>query len=338
MKIQKIQTFEARNNDANKANPRTQPVFRGGTDGLIAFWDAIGRGGWTANFILQDVLGNNVPRTTISLNRNKEELGHLNYIAGAETFIRESLSGPSMVAIPLGVMALSTRLAGPATRVPMQNIADFAEIIKGTARNIGEGAEISKDAFRQAFYTDLLNSVGKHSLNGSTEFTAEALERIAKIESGTLHKRTFIKKLLNKDRTGSLDEAFSNLQKRFSKFRQQKVAYGENFFGAKMAAKGKETDIADLISQAKEFFDDFTKKGLAATDNSKIKLPTGIDAIADKFKNLRSGQRFVTGIAMTGLMMLFLSIIPKIYSISKTSPELSKNSSEAKAQGAGGAK
>ncbi len=341
MKIQSIKTIEARNNIT--AKPKAQPAFRGGADGLVAFWDAIGRGGWTANFLLQDFGGNNVPRIAFSLNRNKKELGHLNYAAGGEALVRELLSGPSMVVVPLGVMAASTRLAGKATKVPTKNIADFSEIMKGTLANLGEGAEVGADTLRKAFYTDVLNAAGKHSLGGSTEFTAQALEEIGKIEAGKYPVRNFFKKLLNRPvlQNGSeataKDQAVSALHKAFGKLRQEKVAYGEDFLSAKIAENGKSTEFPDLISQMKDYFDDFAKKGLkASTEDNKIKLPSGIDALVDKFKNLRTGQRFATGIAMTGLMMIVLSLIPKLYSFNKTNPELSQGSKDAKA--AGGAK
>ena len=335
MKIQQIQLIETRNNSVQK--PQAQPVFRGAANGLIAFWDAMGRGGWTANFLLQDVGGNNIPRTTISLNRNKEELGHLNYIAGAETFIRESLSGPSMVAVPLGIMGLSTGLAGQAVKVPTKNIADFSDIMKGTLKGLGEGADVGKEALRRTFYTDVLDALGVHSLGGNKKFTTEALEKIGIIEGGTLTKRNFIQRLFKKNSAGSLDEAVSSLHTNYSKLRQGAVEYGEDFLSGKIAKSGKETDFADLISQMRGYFDDFSKKALPKAEGGRIKLPKGLDSITDKFKNTRMGQRFVTGIAMSGLMMLVLALIPKIYTLSKTSPELSKDSVEAK-EGKGGGK
>ncbi len=329
MNIQKVQIVEAKYN--NNTRKQTTPTFKGGADSLIKFWDTIGRGGWSANFVLQDVAGNNVPRTTISLHRNKEELGHLNYMAASETFLRESLSGPSMVAVPLGIMALSTRLAGPATKIPTQNIADFSQIMKTTLANFDGSIAVNPDILRKTFYTNVLDAAGTHSLDGATEFTAHALEEIGKIEGGEYPVRNFLQKFLDKplikdgQKTVAKDQAISKLKEMFSKLRQQKAAYGEDFLSAKIAKGGKSTEFTDLMSQMKEFFDDFSKKYLLADEVGDLTMPRGIDGFVDRFKNLRTGQRFATGIAMTSIMMLVLTLIPKIYTLSKTNPELSKN-------------
>ena len=345
MKVQNIQTIRALANNNSVAKAKQEPTFKGGADSVVKFWDAIGRGGFTANFLLQDLGGNNIPRVAISLNRNKEELGHLNYSAGGEALIRELLSGPSMVAVPLGVMALSTRLAGPATKIPTQNIKDFSQIMKNTLKNAGGGAELSSSALRKAFYTNVLDAAGATSLGGSTEFTAKALEEIKKIESGSYPKRGFLKKFLDKplmkngEEVKAVDQAISGLHTAFSKLRQQKAGYGEDFLSAQIAPNGKSTNFSDLISQMKDYFDDFTKKGLKANpEGGKIQLPNGVETLTDKFKNLRTGQRFVTGIAMTGLMMLVLTIIPKLYSFNKTSPEVSQVRKEDPKEVVGGAK
>jgi len=337
VKIQSIQTTGAINNTA--ARPQAQPAFRGGADSLIRFWDVIERGGWVGNFMLQDVGGNNIPRIAISLNRNKEELGHLNYAAGGEALIREALSGPSMVVVPLGVMALSTRLAGETTKIPMKNIADFSEIMKSTLKGVGEGAKTDTGALRKAFYTNVLDAMGEHSLGGNKDFTTEALTKITEIESMKLPKTNIFKRFFDKPfkkAKKAKKQAVSNLQEAFANFKQQRVPHGEDFLSAKIAAKGKETVFTDFTTQMKGYFDDFAKKGLKAGEDGTITLPKGVDTFADKFKNLRTGQRFITGIAMTGLMMAVLSIIPKLYSFNKTSPELSKHSKEAQPQQAQG--
>ena len=118
------------------------------------------------------------------------------------------------------------------------------------------------------------------------------------------------------------DKATSALRDKFIRLRQQKADYASNFLNAKMTAKGSETEITSLMEQAKNYFNDFAKNRLkGACENGKVKEPGIVKNIVDKFRNLRTGQRFVTAIAMTSLMMVALSLVPKLYARNKTNPE-----------------
>ena len=130
---------------------------------VISVMDAIDRGGFVASFLVQDLLGMNVPRTATGLFRNSEITGQYNYQEAAEVGIREFLSGPVMFAVPMVMLWAIKRLFGKANDIPVNiikalgdNFADFSK---------GKTAEAFKDVnvLKENFYTDLFKNILKNT-------------------------------------------------------------------------------------------------------------------------------------------------------------------------------
>lgn len=86
------------------------------------------KGGFLFEFVFIDFVGLIVPRTVQAYNRNKKELGHPNYKAATEEFLREILTGPSMFLIPMVFLASSKKMFGPASQVKLDTLKKFKEI------------------------------------------------------------------------------------------------------------------------------------------------------------------------------------------------------------------
>ena len=117
------------------------------------------KGGHFMEFCVVDLLGMWIPRIWQNLLRNREELGHLNYKAGAEETIREILTGPSMFIIPLFFLALSNKFFGAASRVRFDMAerfnAVFSQVCEKSPLNILKNPETLK----KAFYGNMLDKI-----------------------------------------------------------------------------------------------------------------------------------------------------------------------------------
>ncbi|MBE7706851.1 MAG: hypothetical protein E7Z91_06390 [Cyanobacteria bacterium SIG30] len=272
----------------------------GATDTLVKVFEAIGRGGKTAEFLVQDVSACGVPRTISSLNRNKEKTGKLNYIAGIETGLREGLTGSSMFLVPMGVLAAARKLTGKANDIQVKSIRDLSEIIKKS--NLQENA-------RGNFYHDVFTQVGQNmSLQGKelTDFADDFTKKVMEIEAAP--KRNIIARMFSNKKVGAKDQLVDELVDSFTKIKKNKIAdIGADLTKATLSDDNA-VSIDKLVKYIKDYADDFI-------DGKKCQIDI------DKFKHLRMGSRFITTIGLTVLSGIVLVILPKIYSISKTNPE-----------------
>jgi len=125
---------------AKAENARRSQSFKGVAsyigDANKGFIHYLEKGGFFAEFCIMDLCGLVLPRVWQGFNRNKEELGHYNWQAGTEEFLRESITGPSMFLIPIGAVILAGRLLGKATQIKTNLLESFSNIFKGSSANI----------------------------------------------------------------------------------------------------------------------------------------------------------------------------------------------------------
>ncbi len=289
-------------------NVNKQPFKSIGLTGaLVQTFDTIARGGMAGSFLTQDVLACGAPRTVSSLKRNKEVTGKNNYVAATETAIREGLTGTSMFFIPALVLGIGRKVVGKANNVPLKTIEDLSAIMEQT---LNSNPALSGDNLRQAFYTNVFEKLAQNgdiAPDDIGKFTQDLLQ----IEKAP--KRNFFKTMFNKPlKKGSNELAKDQLLDKFSEFfmsvkKKQHNNYDINFNAAKLS-EGNEINVGKLTKHLKNYADDFLSKARSAAD-------------VTNFKNLRTGARFITNIAVTVLTGLFLTNLPKLYSISKTNPE-----------------
>lgn len=354
MKVRSVDTTIINNAEGsrNTASPNAavsktsnnSPSFRGldPTTSLINFWAAIARGGLAASFTVQDMLGTNFPRTFAALDRNKDITGKNNYKAAIEVAIREFTTGPSMFIIPALVLSGASRYSGSANKVPVDNIAIFSDIMKGTINNLSENKfkdvdfkTLSKEELTEAgmqikktFYKDVFESIFSQFDNTAGINADEYVELMLKVEDSNTPKRNFFMSMFNKKvmKNGvpvdSKDEILSQLSTKFVADKKSHTKDWGNFLSAKIVPDAKPLNISAIADDMKNFSNDFAKQYISAQGKD---IKTGSKVLVEKFVNnfrdSRIGSRFVTNVMMVVATGLFMSIIPKLYTRSKTNPE-----------------
>lgn len=318
------------------------PSFKGldPTTSLIDFWAAIARGGVAASFTVQDMLGTNFPRTYAALDRNKDITGKNNYKAAVEVAIREFTTGPSMFIIPAIVLAGASRFSGTANRVPVDNIAAFSDIMKGTINNLSQNefkdgfknmsADEAKEAcntIKQAFYKDVFTNIfDNYKVNNEPVDIDEYVKLMMQAEHPNTPKRNFFQSMFNKRvkvlgrEVDSKDEIISKLSTKFVADKKARTDGWGDFLKAKVG--NKEWKIDDIVTDLKNYSDDFAKQYISAQrKDTKAASKIIASKFIDNFKDNRIATRFITNVAMVVATSLFMCIIPKLYTRNATNPE-----------------
>lgn len=97
---------------------------------LTFIMEKMENGGFLLEFLALDFFGMMIPRTYQAFTRNQEDLGHLNYKAGSEELIRELLTGPSMMFVPMIFMASSRKCFGASTQINEATHKQFKEVME----------------------------------------------------------------------------------------------------------------------------------------------------------------------------------------------------------------
>lgn len=332
-------------NNTPTAGVSSTPSFRGidPTTCMIDFWAAVARGGLAASFTVQDMTGTNFPRTIAALDRNKDITGKNNYKAAVEVAIREFTTGPSMFIIPALVLAGASNMAGEANRVPVANITDFSEVMKGTMsdlhknqfRNVNfkkmTNEQANKACFeiKKAFYGDVFKSIfASHGIDEGKINIDEYVRLMMKAEDPNTPSRNFFMNMLNKKvkvlgrEVDSKDEVLSQIA---AKFVEDKKVHGKgwgDFLTAKVLPTSKGTGINDLMDDLKHYSNNFAKSYITSK-RADIPLDKRIisSKFIDNFRDFHCGSRFLTSAMMVIATGLFMCFIPKLYTRNKTNPE-----------------
>lgn len=333
MKVSNIQNTPTRAyNNTNRTN-KSNPSFKG--DFLINCWDAIGRGGFASSFVVQDVCGSCIPRTAYAFNRNKEITHKNNYLAAGETAIREVLTGPGMVSVPMLVLAGAHKLSGSANSVPMENIAPFSDEMKkilqsmpiNPANNDCKPLQYASDA-KKKFYQKAFSLMLGEKGDAVSDVAKELAEDLMEYDSGA-PKRNFIQQLLNKDvmqgnkKIRAKDQIFSSILTRYTDAKKASVDTFDTLLESDMnGLLKKKNKVSSLIKDFSNFGKDVEKTIAAHSKNGRY--PQGQiehTSLMDTFKQRRTGSKFITNVLMVLATAIFLTQVPKLYTLSKTNPE-----------------
>lgn len=318
---------------------------------VISVMDAIDRGGFVASFLVQDLLGMNVPRTLTGLYRNSEITGQYNYQEAAEVGIREFLSGPVMFAVPMVMLWAVKRLFGKANDIPVDIIKalgdNFAEYSKGKT------TEAFKDvkAVKESFYTDLFKNILRNTyaegtpeetiLKEAKSFAAEVLDYENLID--TKKRKTFWQRFKGVRVENTAEDKLADLTARFSEINKSNAANSSiNFLEAKITVGDRKIgkSIDKLVADMRNFVEDAVET-VSKRAQKGLKSDIDMPDFFKKFTNLRAGSRVITNFSMLTGIVVFCSLIPKLYQLSETNPGLNglegnthKNKDDAKtAQG-----
>ena len=291
------------NSNINNNKVNSTPAFKGPIDGFcLGLAELIENGGLVISFTLQDMLGTNLPRPIMGLTRNsKENKGQVNKSFAAKELVREMLTGPSMFAIPAGILYAGQKIFGKNVKVPMQFIQDFGSIHAKTPVNEAGKAITTNEFYSNTFAEMIKNAKGETEVGEATKTTAK---KWADSLSEALSKAT------NKEGKKALKGKINELSDEFTA-----IAKGA-------AINPKYADFTTVtLDKASGSFKDATEFMTFYADSAIKKAKShieenGKDAAVNFIKKMTDAntlKRLGTNIAMFAGVISFLTIIPKIY-------------------------
>lgn len=307
-------SVEAINNTNNAVRNKTQKIakqqtFTGSFNPIVTVMDAIDRGGFMAAFIAQDGIGMVAPRIYEGLNRNRErdengkKTGPLNWEFARREGIREVLSGPSALLIPMGLLSVIKKLSGTANNVHVNHIKilgdQFAQYASENINNINE-----TEAFRKGYYTKVFENILSNSTDKNLQ--GEELTRTAHKFADKLIGSEINKKEAKKTK-GEIIEEFMRLRK------SNTAASNDNM---EVIVKTESKTLRSNINRMLQSMTDYTNDAMAKTLKHVEKSGTeNIKEFINKFNLHRSGTRVFSNLGMWGAVVGFYGLIPKLYNI-----------------------
>ena len=281
---------KAYNNKTNRTS------FGSLTNGIVNFWQFVDSHGRAMQFTVEDMTGTNLPRSYKGLMAGKKYTGHFNIPAFLQEAIREFLTGPTMCAVPVGVMFIAKKF-GKNADTRFTNVRNLSYLMENT--NIKQGED-----FENAFYTNVVKDMYNKT-------TAKDVDDSAVSNMVEIFKK-FAKENDKKEQQKILQDA----QKEFERVVKSSLDdYGDtNFIIAKYSKNANDigaTKFKDYLGYTTSYYQDFTKKtgnviSQEFIDNFKNNI--------DNFKKNALGKRVVTVVGgmliLTGILM---SQIPKWY-------------------------
>ena len=303
--------------NADTAMPVNNPSFKSGAGligGLGNMMQGMQNGGFLVSFLVQDCLGMTLPRVATGFTRDYEVTGKLNMQEGKEVFLRESLSGPLMMAVAPAMMILAAKF-GKSTNINTKLIkrygADFKEYISKANfdKSLLNNKTKLKEKYLQHSIREMLeNTLGKENVkDADIKYLLEQLKDYEKIPQSIQNKSRKFKKNFKK-------QAMENAVKRINDRYYETTSNLENLGKVKV---GKADNLTTVKSE--EALDSLLKYTDDVITNNK-KLSSFTADNADEFMNKAVAKRFLTTISTVAATLGVLSVVPKIYAKSDVAP------------------
>lgn len=309
------------------------------TTGVFKFID---NSGFFVEFLIIDTISLVLPRIWIGLNRDKDKTGHFNYKAGKEEAGRESLSGPSLSLIPMGILA-AFRKVKPASHMERATIEGLTSNMKKVVEAAKPSVLTNKKALNEQLADKLFDA-----FFGENFKEKEKIQQYKKQFKAALIKATEEKPRSVFDKIFRAPDLFGDAAKKFA----QKVTELNNKgikaplnVGA-VIVNGNEISAGHLFEDfhnySKDILEKFVKqvdtKALTAKTSKKLVKKDVLNKVASKtaeamnackaksvefLDKLTSNRlKLKTGTAVTAFIALgsFLLYLPKIYQQSGLSP------------------
>lgn len=322
----------------NQNAKKNEVAFGNMGNPVITMMDAVGRGGYIAEFLVQDGCGFILPRVTTGLNRNREETGQLNWKFASTEAIREFLSGPSMVAIPMAILWGVRKKFGTANDIPIKHIAALSNNFSDFAKNQPGEILNESEKLKKAYYKNVMKNILSNASEGA--LTGDALD--AKAESFTnrildiekTKDKSFIKKFTGVRVEGSKTDKLGDLHNEFIELRKQSSGSGGNPLNLHFSSVNEKGEVIKNEVEFKKFMTylkDFTED---VSDNVSNKLKgSDVAEFVKKFKEKRVASRFALILGLDLAVAAFLCIVPKLYKHKDGNPglaglDITKNENE----------
>lgn len=311
-----IQTFRSSNVLPQTNNNRSNVAFGSAKTGFASAMHFIEKNGFLCDFLVVDALSMIIPRIVIGLLRDKDKTGKLNYKAGAEEAGREVISGPSMMLIPMGIMATYKQFA-PATHMNAGTLRAFTNhMSKIVENNPSEKADLHKKLADKLFDDAFIN----HDLENREQLKSEFNKLLN--ESTKIEKKFFSKNKAFKEAAAKFEEhvALINNKNKNDAPTDTKALSLDTGIPNSKGNKNIKEDV-----NAKALFEDF--RNYSKDIITKFSQKTGLDGKAaantlEKMQRTRAFAKISNGVIGFLAVGAFLLHLPKIYQVSKTSPAM----------------
>ena len=253
-------------------------------------------GGFFFEFVFIDFVGLIVPRTIQAYNRNKEELGHPNYKAATEEFLREVLTGPSMFLIPMGFLLSSKKMFGSASQVKLDALKKFKEI---TAKAVSNNKDKN---LVQNFYTEVVDRLYGSKI---TKIAKKVIvDDFLKLHSANPKE---VKELKSK-----ISETLISTNQKIGNSKKLGTSLAES---SKISLDGLSIKVGDFVDECRNYSSDVINAVSVAGKGANKQL-------INKIHDFKEGARKLIVTTSVASMGAFLYCIPKIYQQNKQYPGL----------------
>lgn len=323
---------------------------------VVGLMNFIEKGGYPAEFIIQDGLGFIAPRVgkgllrggpekrdengNIVLDKNGKPEHELNWNFARKEFLREIITGPSSFLIPLFMLGQVKKRFGSANAVKMNYIDSFQQPYMKFANENSNLIQSGNTATgKAAFYKEILADAIENSVN--KELAADSKmsgEQVAKLAEEFAQRQIKIEnimsdKTLNKVSKGEkIQELGGTVEDAFMKLKKGYIGgtVDEMSVNLTASAKGKLNggSIGELLTAMNDYFDDISK-----TTAKKLKdniTAENIEKTVKDFTHKKMGTRMLTNFGIFGTVALFYTQIPKLYNMGlKGNPALANKNAGA---------
>jgi hypothetical protein len=299
-------------------------------DCLVHGMKKLEKGGFLLEFLIVDFCGLILPRTYQAFNRNKEELGHLNYKAGVEEFLREILSGPSMVIIPMLALKAASKVLNPSVYIPVKNYNALSEVYKSTIEKMDTKIPLVKDV-KTNFVNQLFNKIFEvHknvNLDDDRKVFTEIFDRLITGQKYDSKIKGFVD-ITSKDKAN----AVNNLTNHIAKM-NEKLGLRKNIQNVKIA-DGLDVNISNLAEDVVNFANGTIRKVNGIITRSRVENGTiykdkkNLKELITQIGEIQTGTRKAAVVLGIAAVAGFLYITPKIYQRYKKYPGIEGLSTE----------
>ena len=305
-------------NSLNEQKYKKQQSFTGSFNPVVTLMDAIDKGGFAASFIAQDGIGMVAPRIYEGLNRNRKKdengkkTGPLNWEFARREGIREILSGPSAFLIPLGILTVIKKASGTANNVYVSHIKALGQDFASYAAQHPEQLDKTKE-FKQGYYA----KVFENALTNSTdeEFKGKVQETAKKFADKLVdaeEKRSSSDKKLKKEGK----KLHAEIIDEYMKIRKQYAPPSVNELDASLKVEGSKKPLYTDIRRLTQSLTDYSGDALEKVNKFlKANANGNIDEYINKFNVHRSGTRVISNLGMWAAVVIFYTLIPKLYNL-----------------------
>lgn len=312
MKIQSIPNtnYEVNPNQRNLAGKPANTSFKGlgnfAKNAAVKTFQFTEKGGFFLEFLIVDTVSLIIPRILVGLNRDRDKTGKWNTQAGLEEAGREVLSGPSMNLIPMGLLALVTKIK-PASHASRNTISKFTEHMKAIVEKTADPKELTdKKGLNKRLADELFDDAfGDYKLKEKAKYK----EQFSDLLSNSVDTQ---KKGLNK-------EVFKHNVDQFEALVFEINNKNEINTPTISPKTVKGAPATELFEDFHNYSRDIVEK-LTKTKSTAQRAKTSAIEFLEKAAKTRTSIKIASAITAFFAVGSFLLELPKVYQLSKLSP------------------